>query len=57
MEGYGALRLRRGLCYVFSLARIVADECLKLSLYGTPFRVYIADSKGLGLPYRKGVGA
>jgi len=32
---------------------MAADECL--SLYGTPFRVYVADSIGLGVPYRTGV--
>jgi len=37
----------------FSLARMVAEGCL--DLYDVPFRVYVADSTGLGAPYKTGV--
>ena len=39
---------RLGEDYASSLARIVADEFL--SLYGAPFRVYVAGSTGLRVP-------
>jgi hypothetical protein len=39
--------------YVSSLARRVAEECL--GLWKAAFPVYVADSTGLGVPYRTGV--